>query len=253
MELTNVESSASRSRLNKSHSLQKVIDVLKNYSSFTPSDIKSLLEKYPLSSNDLIPWADFQHSNSDSYGRQLVYDGGHFEVMVMSWVPGDMSAIHDHGSTQWGAVQCFGHAAHYTYEHKDNELICHQSKPYTPGMICTVDNNLIHQMGNEGDQPFVSLHIYGCTTAQNSITGDARIFDLFENTIQYTDGGVFFCLPESHINRRSVGPTASQQSTIRHHQQMASRIKRMLTVTSDGSLHERLRQIEAILAQLQAD
>ncbi|MCB0638640.1 MAG: hypothetical protein KDC54_18545, partial [Lewinella sp.] len=64
---------------------------------------------------DLAPWADFDHPVSDSYGRKLVYKADNFEIMVMSWRPGDFSTIHDHGHTQWGAVQIFGPAEHATF------------------------------------------------------------------------------------------------------------------------------------------
>ncbi|MBK8652429.1 MAG: hypothetical protein IPN20_00430 [Haliscomenobacter sp.] len=51
----------------------------------------------------ITPWADFDHPDADSYGRKMAYKGPNFEIMVMSWKPGDFSSIHDHGHTQWGS------------------------------------------------------------------------------------------------------------------------------------------------------
>jgi hypothetical protein len=39
---------------------------------------------------DLEPWADYDHPSTDSYGRRLVCHGGHFELMVMTWLPADV-------------------------------------------------------------------------------------------------------------------------------------------------------------------
>ena len=89
------------------------------------SDSAQLLElvaSAEVHADELEPWADYNHSPLDSYGRQLVWHGGHFEVMVMTWLPGDFSAIHDHVYAQWGAVQCFGHAEHHTYTLKGQHL-----------------------------------------------------------------------------------------------------------------------------------
>ena len=70
-----------------------------------PYEVCQLIKESDISYEDLLPWADFDHPVKDSYGRKMVFEGPNFEVMVMSWVPGDYSAIHDHGYTQWGAVK----------------------------------------------------------------------------------------------------------------------------------------------------
>ncbi|MEM1367203.1 MAG: cysteine dioxygenase family protein, partial [Cyanobacteria bacterium P01_H01_bin.15] len=160
-------------------SLQCLIQTLKQGTAFTPQRVSMVLKNAQVSADDLFPWADFKHSPTDSYGRQLLYHGGNFEIMVMTWLPGDFSAIHDHGSTQWGAVQCFGHADHYIYRFCDHKLRDYATAHYTPGMIRAVNHDLIHQMGNTGDEPFLSLHVYGSPTAQPDITGNARVFNLF--------------------------------------------------------------------------
>jgi len=190
---------------NYSTNLQNLIETLQRSLHFTPRQIQRLVENTNITSEELMPWVDFDHPVTDSYGRKLVYDGGHFEIMVMSWVPGDFSGIHDHGSTQWGAVQCFGAAEHYIYRFTNGLLSTLEPAHYAPGMVRAVDHSLIHQMTNSGTEPFLSLHVYGCAQPNPSITGNARIFDLLEGSIQYTDGGVFFCLPESQINQRVYG------------------------------------------------
>lgn len=240
---TTMQTSAMTSLDNYPRRLQTLIEQLQETRRLTPQTVTQMVQAAQISAYDLMRWADFNHPIADSYGRKMVFDGGHFEVMVMSWLPGDISAIHDHGGTQWGAVQCFGYGEHYIYQLKGSTLSTLESAPYSPGMVRSVSNDLIHQMGNAGDQPFLSLHVYGNGKATGNITGNARIFDLLEGTIQYTDGGVFFCLPDSDINRRRGDIKGDRLTTRRHHEQMRDRLQRMLS----HKYHEPFAQKWAVL------
>lgn len=233
---------------NYSINLETLIETLQRSPHFTPTQIKAIVENANITSAELMPWADFDHPVADSYGRKLVYDGGHFEIMVMSWMPGDFSAIHDHGATQWGAVQCFGVAEHYIYRFTNDLLRTLERAHYTPGMVRAVDHSLIHQMGNSSNEPFLSLHVYGCAQPNPSITANARIFDLLEGSIQYTDGGVFFCLPEDQINQRVHGIRGDRESTLRHHRQMGTRLRRILEYQDFPELERKLTLIQPLKA-----
>ncbi len=209
-------------------SLQHLIFLLSQTKNLTSREVHQSLHQARIQPRDLMPWATFDHPVTHSYGRKLVYDGGYFEIMVMSWLPEDVSAIHDHGATQWGAVQCFGKASHWAYQLNDNLLQAQEFRQFSPGQIVRVSHELIHQMGNATEDTFLSLHVYGTSHECPSITGNARIFDLFEQSIQYTDGGVFFCLAEAEIVRKTYGLNADITSSLRHHQQMRSRIQTIL-------------------------
>ena len=103
--------------------------------------------------------------------------------------------------------------------------------------VVSVDHSLIHLMGNPTHLPFTSLHLYGREQASASVTGGARIFDLAEERIQRTDGGVFFCLPEREIEKREPCPTADAATRQLHHRLMLRRIERILA--SEGSVAEK--------------
>ncbi len=232
-------------------SLQILIEKLQTSRYLSAEQVTSVLKAANVSAEDLMPWADFDHSCRDSYGRKLVFYGGHFEIMVMSWVPGDFSAVHDHGPTQWGAVQCFGYAKHYIYTLKNCVLQNSVAAHYSPGMIHAVNNSLIHQMGNESDCPFLSLHVYGCQDTQPSITGNARVFDLLEGSIQYTDSGVFFCLPDDKINKRQYGIRGDRETTLRQHRLMNSRLRQMVRLRDNRRAKEMLRRLQTRMKTIQ--
>jgi hypothetical protein len=117
-------------------------------------------------------------------------------------------------------------------------------------MVHAVDNSLIHQMGNPSNEPFLSLHVYGCQGARHSITGNARIFDLLEGSIQYTDGGVFFGLPEDQINQKRTGLEADRETTLRHHRLMCDRICRILNTQQTSDLNQKLLLLQQQIQQL---
>lgn len=218
-------------------SLQNLIFLLSQTKNLTSEQVYQSVQQAQIVQKELMPWSTFDHSATHSYGRQLVYDGGYFEIMVMSWVPGDVSAIHDHGATQWGAVQCFGQGSHWSYQLDEQVLTTQEYKEFSPGQIVKVNHDLIHQMGNYSQDSFLTLHVYGVSNESPSITGNARIFDLFEQSIQYTDGGVFFCLPEEDISGKIFGLNSDEASRLRHHQQMRSRISTILETSPTDSAY----------------
>jgi predicted metal-dependent enzyme (double-stranded beta helix superfamily) len=107
---------------------------------------------------DMMEYADFDHPVEDCYGRKLVYHGGKFEIMVMSWNPGDYSSIHNHGYTEWGVVQVFGHTHHFLFNLKNENLSFAKKEILPAGAAIKVNNALIHQMGNSTTEPYMTLH-----------------------------------------------------------------------------------------------
>ena len=215
---------------------------------FTPNMAKRLLESSAITPDDLAAWADYGHPDADSYGRKLVYDGGCFELMVMSWVDGDMAAIHDHGYTQWGAVKLFGTAEHAIFKMRDGRLTTSERRVFEAGDVVSVAHDLIHQMGNVGAEPFLSLHLYGCYGRDGDITADARLYELQEGNIQRTSGGVFFDLPDSQVNDREPGLIADFPTRLRHKVELLKRMMRANDSLAKGAFQSE--QEQALAAEL---
>lgn len=207
--------------------LQRLVQSLSATPAFTPAQARQALLAAEVTAADLAPWASLDHAPADSYGRRLVWLAPHFEIMVMSWDPGDYSAIHDHGHTQWGAVQVFGPAEHATFRWEGEALMTLSRQAMTTGAVIGVSHRLIHQMGNPTPAPFLSLHVYGGVTESAAITGDARLFEAATGDIHRVDGGVFFALPASAVKRREPGPTADFPTRLRYLVELGRRLARM--------------------------
>jgi len=227
-------------------SLARIAQQLEQTRSLRPADMRRLVLESEVRESDLRPWADYGHPAADGYGRRLIYQGTHFEIMAMSWNPGDFSAIHDHGHTQWGCVQVFGPAEHATFRMDKQEITTLARWQMQTGEAIGVHHDLLHQMGNATDSPFLSLHVYGEPEGVPNVTGDARVLDLVANRIQYVDGGVFYHLPEASISKTSPAPPADFPTRLRH---ITEVIRRLMARKADGdhTVHSDLKEHQELL------
>lgn len=183
-------------------SLERLVNILENATlnhKLTPKTAHELVLKANVQIEDLVLYADFDHPVEDGYGRKMVFDGGRFEVMVMSWNPNHYSSVHNHGYTEWGVVQVFGNALNVNFAIKNNKIHLEQKEILSKGQAIKVNNALIHQMGNPSTIPYLSLHVYGSNERIQEVTADSKNYDLHLNRITHTTGGAFFNLPTHEI------------------------------------------------------
>ncbi|MEM1310341.1 MAG: cysteine dioxygenase [Cyanobacteria bacterium P01_H01_bin.153] len=220
--------------------LQNLIRQLQRSQHFTSAEIQQLVQAAHLESADLSPWANFEHPVTDSYGCRLVYVDSRWVIKVLSWLPGDVSAIHDCGTAQWGAIQYFGEVAYHRYRLTKKLLRTAAATHYSSGSVQMIAPGLVHQIGNIDSKPVLSLHVYGWSQPQEHLPGSIRIFDLLEGSVQYADGEGFFCLPEEQIQSRRYGVRGDRETTLRHHRQMGDRLRRSLQHQDNPNFAHRL-------------
>ena len=230
-------------------SLRFIVKKLEERKEWKPTEVRRVVLEAGVKQEHLQPWANYGHPAADSYGRRLIYSKGNFEMMAMSWAPGDFSAIHDHGHTQWGAVQVFGPAEHATFRVDEGRISTLSRTQFNPGDVVGVSHTLVHQMGNPTDEYFMTLHVYGRPEDIDNVTGDARVYDLERETIQRVDGGVFYALPEEEVKWTEPGPKPDFPTRLRHMVELARRLRSMAEDGTSGS-RERL---EEVLADLFSD
>lgn len=179
--------------------LKRLAELIEQSGEMTVSKVADYVKDASISVEDLVPYADFDHPTENGYGRQIAFAGKNYEIMVMSWNPGDFSAVHDHGYTTWGAVQVFGNIMHHIFAVKKARFTLTKKEILIDGTIIKVNNPLIHQMGNVTSSPYLTLHVYGDNVHVGNVTADSRIFDLETGLIKHTTGGAFFNLPDEKI------------------------------------------------------
>ena len=161
--------------------------------------LKKAVSATKLSANDLKPFALFNHPADQSYGRHLLYESHRLKIFLMCWAPGDFTAIHDHGQTEWGCVIALGDFTHRLYYLEDEQLNLKSVEPFGEGQIACLKGDLIHMMGNAGNRNIMSLHIYGSDSANKSLAKRSRVYFPEKKKVITTNGPAFLSCPEDSI------------------------------------------------------
>lgn len=141
----------------------------------------------------------YNHNLKDSYGRKLVYDSERFKILVMSWLPGDFTAIHNHGTTEWGSVHFFGKATHRLYDNSTGMLAVISKEQFEEGQNAAVCGDLTHMMGNTSKKEFITLHIYGKDSEENKVADDTMVYLPEFQKVATTSGTAYLNLDKSLI------------------------------------------------------
>lgn len=228
-------------------SLQKLIQNLNRLETLDPQVAQWCLQSADIQAQDLWYFGDFNYPRRCSFSQASIYRGESFEIQVRSWMPRDFTAIHALGSPVWEVVQSFGEGE-YTQFHYDNDIL-------TTAMISTLRQGTsvligpgsVRQIGNPTASPWMSLHLH-IFQSVSRVDGGTRVFDLYNASIQQTDGSVSFGLPDSTIRSREVGLRGDRLTTLRHHRQLLMKIQKIQqSQDSDPLLH---RQIERLTVEI---
>jgi predicted metal-dependent enzyme (double-stranded beta helix superfamily) len=159
-----------------SKNIESLIKDISNQHSVTNPLVAEMVESYNLREQDVAQYFSYNHSPNESYGRKMIYDNGNFKILLMSWKPGDFTAIHNHGQTDWGCVYFLGEATHRLYSVTDDKLKIIQKDNFQKGQIASVCGDLTHMMGNSSSENFSTLHIYGSNSQQSDISKNAIVY-----------------------------------------------------------------------------
>ena len=111
----------------------------------------------PIPQSDLDPWV---HFDPHSRCRTVIHHSSRFEVVVVGWLPGQSSSLHDHGSSTCVFRVLSGEAQERRY------LSQRERQPYTQLSykaqdVARVEPGEAHEVRNPSETaPLVTLHIY---------------------------------------------------------------------------------------------
>jgi len=183
--------------------IKKIVDAIEGQKQVDNSWLVSFLQRIDIKPESLSKYQDFTHGNDKSYGRKVVYEGANFIVYVMSWAPGDFTAIHSHGFSDWGSVVFFADTNHRLYE-ADGQKIRLAGKSIIPkGSVVPVTGDFVHAMGNLTDTPFITLHIYGSNKAISNANDFSLVYEIEKKQIQTTSGAAYINISEN-LSKKTV-------------------------------------------------
>ncbi len=109
---------------------------------------------------------DNVHFHEDMYSRNLICRTPRFDMLVLCWLPGQASSVHDHcGSLNVtkvyrGALTSRIFSLVEGPAHGAARVELSEEEVVTAGKLATVDRGQIHQLANTSDEPLVTVHVY---------------------------------------------------------------------------------------------
>ena len=182
-------------------SVNFIIDALNNTEVIDNTILTEIIKSAGLKEEDLLAFNGFQHPDSESYGRQQLYGNDRYKILLMSWRPGDFTAIHDHGLVQWGCIWFFGKTIHRTYEIHEGKLCLEKCDVFEAGQISMLKGELTHMMGNGSGSNIITLHIYGSDTGAAFKEGRARVFAPEDKKLYYTSGEAYLDICKQFVKQ----------------------------------------------------
>lgn len=135
------------------------------------------LKEHAISIEDV---GDYLHFAPDRYQRNLVGHGDAYYALVMCWMPGQSSPVHDHRGASCGVRVLQGTATEVRYDRIDGKLIPRDEATLGVGEVCGSYDADIHKITNRGDEGLVTLHVYSPflnnVHVYDEATGDVSLF-----------------------------------------------------------------------------
>ncbi|HEY0384974.1 MAG TPA: cysteine dioxygenase family protein [Pyrinomonadaceae bacterium] len=124
------------------------------------ADLDRWLSDVQVTQQDICPFRFFKPG---TYTRHLVMRNEFAELLVLCWLPGQRTPIHDHNGS-YGAVRvCEGVMWETSFALNDaRELYYGSAREWSPGEVTNANVPDIHQLGNPecSGQSLVTLHLY---------------------------------------------------------------------------------------------
>jgi predicted metal-dependent enzyme (double-stranded beta helix superfamily) len=110
--------------------------------------------------------------------RHILYvdPEGRFVITAITWLPGQVSAVHGHQVwCVFGVAE--GELTEEQFRMANDKLAFLKKKTYRAGDLADrdLDQSVIHRVSNKAQQTLVSLHLYG-VAASRITTGINRVY-----------------------------------------------------------------------------
>jgi cysteine dioxygenase len=123
----------------------------------TAPEMEALARSVDLGTLDLAGYRRFQE---ECYARNTVLLNDQCELVVICWRPGQMSAVHDHGSSHCLYLVIEGTMVEERYRLRDGEPEPVDERSFGRGDITIAKGDSVHRINNRGGKELVTVHIY---------------------------------------------------------------------------------------------
>lgn len=128
---------------------------------FRTDTIEKYLTEHSVSIDELASYVFFRE---DTYGRNMVSGNDNYEMLVLTWLPGQRTPIHDHAGQRCWMRVVTGELTFKNYlplAGKKTLVPSGAAETHAASKTVYIDDSLaIHSIANASTKPAVSLHIY---------------------------------------------------------------------------------------------
>lgn len=121
----------------------------------------------PFPAHELAPWAAF---DAPTRARTLVCRTARYEILVLGWLPGQASSVHDHGASACGVRVIEGLAT----ERVALRGALGDPRAHAPGAILARGPGEWHEIRNDGEDRLLTLHVYSPPLSYDGVVPPAR-------------------------------------------------------------------------------
>jgi cysteine dioxygenase len=191
--------------INSISAIENIAELIESSQRVDNMFLMSLLKRANLKDEDFSYYQNYRHDPSLSYGRSVIREGKNFIIYMMSWAPGDFTAIHSHGYSEWGGVVFFSNANHRLYQADGKKITLVEKSIIPKGSIVPVQGGFVHAMGNLSDDPFMTLHIYGSGRAGSNANDFSEVYEIEKKRIRTTNGAAYINISDEHCKKTEIG------------------------------------------------
>ena len=118
-----------------------------------------LIRQHPIHARDVWQYVVLDHRN---YHREIIETNYQFQMLVITWLPGQKSPIHNHRGSQCIVRVLSGSATETVYERRTDGTFSRRASFYEQGVTIGGEDSDIHTIENLNiaSKPLVTLHAY---------------------------------------------------------------------------------------------
>ena len=99
--------------------------------------------------------------DAECYLRRRLFLNRSWEILMLCWLPGQKTAIHDHGASWGSTLVMMGELTERTYRARAGSGLEHKKDAtLASGQVTVESQETVHEVSNQGHVPAVSLHLY---------------------------------------------------------------------------------------------
>lgn len=98
--------------------------------------------------------------DGECYLRRRLFLNRSWEILLLCWLPGQKTAIHDHGESWGSTLVLMGELTERAYRAPGGPLALKREAALAAGQVTVETRQTIHEVSNQGATPAASLHLY---------------------------------------------------------------------------------------------